>query len=79
MLGEIVLLSFRHTLDGMIPCDGRELLIKEYTPLFSLIGITYGGNGVSTFKIPKIVDTPVPGSLYYIHTEDDYPPVDAIR
>jgi microcystin-dependent protein len=79
MLGEIVLLSFRQNLDGMIPCDGRDLLIKDYAPLFSLIGTTYGGNGVSTFKIPKIVDSPAPGSVWCIHTEDEYPPVEVIK
>jgi len=44
--------------------------------LYSLIGVTYGGNGVSTFRIPKIVETPAPGLVWCIHNDDDYPILD---
>ena len=33
-------------------CDGQILDIKNYTPLFAIIGTTYGGNGVQTFQLP---------------------------
>lgn len=35
-------------------CDGRILPIASYTPLYSLIGSTYGGNGVTTFALPDL-------------------------
>lgn len=35
-------------------CDGRELQIQAYQVLFSLIGVTYGGNGYTTFKLPDL-------------------------
>jgi len=73
MLGELVLLSFKRDLENLVPCDGRELKVDHYLPLFSLIGTVYGGNGVGTFRVPKIVDSPVPGSQWYIHVTDDYP------
>jgi microcystin-dependent protein len=36
------------------PCDGRLLSISEYEVLYSLIGTTYGGDGVSTFAFPDL-------------------------
>jgi microcystin-dependent protein len=35
-------------------CDGSELSISEYEVLYTLIGTTYGGDGVSTFKLPDL-------------------------
>jgi len=35
-------------------CDGRTLRIQDYAPLYSLIGITYGGDGVQNFKLPDL-------------------------
>ena len=34
-------------------CDGSLLPVEDYTPLFNLIGTTYGGDGVSTFALPS--------------------------
>ena len=34
-------------------CDGSLLDIATHTPLFSVFGTTYGGDGVSTFGLPK--------------------------
>lgn len=33
-------------------CDGSLLPIAQYQALFSLIGVTYGGNGTTNFAIP---------------------------
>jgi microcystin-dependent protein len=33
-------------------CDGSLLSIGEYSPLFSLLGTTYGGDGQQTFGLP---------------------------
>ena len=35
-------------------CDGSTLRISEYEVLFSLIGTTYGGNGIDNFKLPDL-------------------------
>ncbi|MEA2907240.1 MAG: hypothetical protein QOI12_4627 [Alphaproteobacteria bacterium] len=37
---------------GSLPADGRELVINQNTALFSLIGTSYGGNGIDKFRIP---------------------------
>jgi microcystin-dependent protein len=35
-------------------CDGQLLPISNYSTLFNLIGTTYGGDGQSTFALPKL-------------------------
>jgi len=39
---------------GWMFCDGRLLPIDQYSPLFALIGTTYGGDGVTTFALPDL-------------------------
>lgn len=33
-------------------CQGQLMSIAEYTPLFAIIGTTYGGDGQTTFALP---------------------------
>lgn len=35
-------------------CDGSALQISAYDVLYSLIGTTYGGDGVTNFKLPDL-------------------------
>jgi microcystin-dependent protein len=35
-------------------CDGQALPIAQYAVLFSLIGTTYGGDGVNSFNLPDL-------------------------
>ena len=35
-------------------CQGQTLAISQNAALFSLLGTTYGGNGVSTFQLPDL-------------------------
>lgn len=53
-VGELLLAPFGFAPDGFLPCDGRQLLIKDNVGLFSLIGTTYGGNGMTTFALPDL-------------------------
>lgn len=39
---------------GWMFCAGQTLAISEYEVLFTLIGTTYGGDGVETFKLPDL-------------------------
>jgi microcystin-dependent protein len=39
---------------GAIPADGRILSIAGNTALFSLVGINFGGDGITTFGIPDL-------------------------
>jgi microcystin-dependent protein len=35
-------------------CDGTLLPINQYTAFFSVIGTTYGGDGIQTFALPDL-------------------------
>jgi microcystin-dependent protein len=39
---------------GFMFCHGQILNIKEYQALCSVIGTTYGGDGVTTFALPNL-------------------------
>ena len=54
-LGELRLFAFNQfvTVD-FLPCDGRLISVSQYQALYSLIGTTYGGDGVNTFGLPDL-------------------------
>lgn len=39
---------------GFYFCEGQTLNIQQYPALYSLIGITYGGDGRTTFQLPDM-------------------------
>ena len=39
---------------GFAVCQGQTLSISEWTALFSLLSTTYGGDGVTHFRLPDI-------------------------
>ena len=41
---------------GWLLCQGQELEINNDTAFFSVLGTNYGGNGMTTFGVPKIAD-----------------------
>ena len=53
-VGEIRLFSGNFAPDGWAFCDGRLLDISTYTPLFTIIGNRYGGNGITNFALPDL-------------------------
>lgn len=53
-LGEIRLLPFNFAPRNWALCNGQILPIQQNTALFSIIGTTYGGNGVSNFQLPNL-------------------------
>jgi microcystin-dependent protein len=52
-LGEIRTFAFNFCPAGWASLDGQLLAINQNTALFSLLGTTYGGNGTTTFALPK--------------------------
>ncbi len=52
-LGEIRLMAGA-TPQGWFPCDGRTLPISANQALFSILGTTYGGNGIQAFAVPDL-------------------------
>lgn len=53
-LGEIRLFAGNFAPRGWAFCDGQLMSISQNTALFSLIGTTYGGDGVSNFSLPDL-------------------------
>ena len=51
-LAEIRILPTNFAPIGWAFCDGQIMPISQNTALFSLLGTTYGGNGLSTFALP---------------------------
>ena len=54
LLGEIKLLPYDFAPQGFAQCNGQILSIGEYPALFSLLGNKYGGDGRTTFMLPKL-------------------------
>jgi microcystin-dependent protein len=53
-LGEIKLVSFGFAPKGWVPCNGQLMSISQNQALFSLLGTTYGGDGVNSFGLPNL-------------------------
>lgn len=53
-LAEIRMTSFTFAPKGWALCNGQFLAISQNQALFSLLGTTYGGNGVTTFALPDL-------------------------
>lgn len=53
-IGEIRVVSFGFAPKGWALCNGQLLPINQNTALFSILGTTYGGDGISTFALPNL-------------------------
>lgn len=52
--GEIRMFAGNYAPQGWMTCDGQRLSINQYTALFSILGTSYGGDGVQTFQLPNL-------------------------
>ncbi len=52
-IGEIKIVSFDFPPRGWAQCDGATLAISQNQALFSILGTTFGGNGVNNFSLPN--------------------------
>ena len=53
-LAEIRIMSFNFSPKGWALCTGQLIAISQNTALFSLLGTTFGGNGINTFGLPDL-------------------------
>jgi len=53
-VAEIRVFPFNFAPKGWAFCDGQLMGISQNTALFSLLGTTYGGNGISNFALPNL-------------------------
>lgn len=54
LIGEIKMFPCNFAPKGWFTCEGQTLNISQYTALFSILGVTYGGDGRTTFKLPDL-------------------------
>src|SRR5215472_7128354 len=53
-LGEIKIISWNFPPKGWTFCNGQLLPISQNQALFSILGTTYGGDGMRTFGLPNL-------------------------
>jgi microcystin-dependent protein len=53
-IGELRIFSFRFAPTGWALCNGQLLPINQYQALFSILGTTYGGDGIRNFALPEL-------------------------
>jgi len=53
-LGEIRMFAGNYAPKGWQLCNGQLLAINQFTALFSLLGTTFGGNGINNFQLPNL-------------------------
>ena len=73
-IGAIMLVGFNFAPVNWAFCNGQLLPINQYQALFSLLGTMYGGDGQTTFGLPKLdADALQPGLNYIICLNGVYP------
>ncbi len=72
MMGTIFLFAGNFAPKGYAMCQGQLLPINQNTALFSIIGTTYGGDGMTNFALPKM-SGPTAGTNYIIALNGIYP------
>jgi len=74
-IGAIILVGFNFAPVNWAMCNGQLLPINQNTALFSLLGTTYGGDGVTNFALPNLnAGALQPGLNYIICMNGIYPP-----
>ncbi len=53
-IGQIIMFAGNFAPRGWALCDGQLLSIPSHSALFSILGTTYGGDGVNTFGLPDL-------------------------
>jgi microcystin-dependent protein/putative cell wall-binding protein/2-oxo-4-hydroxy-4-carboxy--5-ureidoimidazoline (OHCU) decarboxylase len=57
-----------------LECNGQSLPITGYEALYSLVGTSFGGNGVNTFNLPDLRGAvPLPQMRYFLSSWGIYP------
>jgi microcystin-dependent protein len=53
-LGTILPFGFNYAPLDWATCQGQTVPISQYNALFALLGVTFGGDGQSNFKLPNL-------------------------
>ena len=61
LMGEVRAFAFGYVPKNWLACEGQLLPISQYDVLYSLLGTTYGGDGIQTFALPDLRERMVVG------------------
>lgn len=53
-MGTIQPFAFNFAPRGWALCNGQTISISQYSALFALLGVNFGGNGQTTFMLPNL-------------------------
>lgn len=53
-IGEIKAFPYNFVPVGWLECNGQILNVRDFQPLFAILGFTYGGNFKDTFALPNM-------------------------
>jgi microcystin-dependent protein len=88
-IGEVRLFAGNFAPRGWAFCNGQSMPVSQYAALYSVLGTTYGGNGINTFNLPDLrgrvpfhagysqgpgLSTVLPGEVGGIETNTVLPP-----
>ena len=68
LIGSITAYAGQTAPEGYMICDGSTLNKADYPELFDVIGTVYGGDGVTTFKLPDLRTRVIAGFM----DDDEY-------
>jgi microcystin-dependent protein len=54
LMGTIMLFAGNFAPRGFMFCNGQQLSIPQNSAFFSILGTTYGGDGLTTFALPNL-------------------------
>lgn len=63
-LGTIVAWPINFAPQGWMFCEGQTLPVNQFQALYSLLGNTYGGSGITTFCLPDLRSRTIVGCNY---------------
>jgi microcystin-dependent protein len=72
-IGQVETFAFGFAPRDWLPCDGRLLRPDDYPYLFNLIGDTYGGDGTTSFALPKLGALGPQGPNFFIAAFGEFP------
>ena len=73
-IGQINLFPYNFAPTNWMPCTGQLVPISQNQALFSLLGTSFGGDGMTTFALPNLQGkAPAPNLQYFIAMNGVYP------
>ena len=71
-IGEICQYPYNFAPKGWAFCHGQVIQIQQNQALFSLLGTTFGGDGITTFNLPDLRPKDTNGNIVQVHVGQIY-------